>query len=558
MDERFSYPPLTFLFFMSDQVSDAAREALRALASSWNATHESQFIAKNDKQTLTWGFVIDNEKLTITLAGGVLDPEREELKNVLEKLERLHGCKGIESVEAHYKAADEYAAADFVHFSGDGAPSGFVANAIDALGPRQACEGCGREGRREDRRVVSALRVNEDFLTRTLDAAGIPTPRLDLVNLDDGGFLVSKRFVDELKSYGASGFSVRDVLHFDSDRPSEQYFLLMATTSIVNPCPTHTPMTGEPCAVCGAGGGNALGDLHVESELLEGLDVFSRHRFGLDNLYMSRGLYLHLKAARIDLTACGEIHRCEHTLTPARSEAAKKVAMPSSRPPAPRPQCSVETFMRLLRARRQRVDCESEGKQDCTFELEHMIEPGAEPAELDALERRFPDVAHLRPLALQADGILLGYQVGQRPSRFPTHEAINATMGEVDVPAAIRFEKACDWALRQEEMLEAFDYLDENSRRYVGPFLGAHGVPFASIVGSGHRFVCADGRIWYFSSLCANDYHNQVIAGSLSEFLGLVTTGLATFLNESASVTRYGREGDQYCSYLPRRFRFGE
>lgn len=450
---------------------------------------------------------------------------------------------------------DTYETADFIQFIGDGAASGFVANEIEAMGPRQACEGCGREGRRKDRRVVSPLRVNEDFLVRSLEAAG--RPRLDIVNRD-GGFLVSKRFADELTSYGASGFSLREVLRVDSDRPSDQYFLLVATTSIVNPCPIHTPMTGEPCSVCGAGGGNTLGDLHVEDELLAGLDFFSRHPFGLDALYMSRGLYLHLKAASIDLTPCGALDRCRHPLSPDRSQAARRVAMPSSSPPAPRPQCSVEKLMRLLRAPHPSVDCErgSESHPVCTVRLEHMIEPGADPAELDALERRFADIAHLRPLALQADGILLGYPVGQRPSMFPTRAAINATEGEVDVPAAIKFEKICDWPLLQEEMLGAFDALDEDSREYVGPFLGAHGVPFASIVGSGDVFVCADGQIWYFSPSGDNRYHNQVIAKSLTEFLGLVMTGLATFLNESASVTTYnGPDGE---TYWPRKFRWEE
>lgn len=218
-------------------------------------------------------------------------------------------------------------------------------------------------------------------------------------------------------------------------------------------------------------------------------------------------------------------------------------------------------WTRAVRPSAKRVDCGRCGRGgdrelDRTFELEHLIEPGAVPAELDALQRRFADVAHLRPLALQADGILLGYQVGRHPSTFPTRAAINATMGEVDVPAAIKFEKACDWAPLHEEMLRAFDATDEASRRYMGPFLGADGVPFASIVGSGDRFVCAEGRIWYFSSLGANGFHNQVIAGSLSEFFGLVTTRLATFLNESASVTTYyGPEGEQY---FPRRFRWRE
>ncbi len=561
MDERFSYPPVTFLFFLADQPDDGARDALRASAADWNATHTSRFITKNDEVTFTAGageFVIQHDELTITLAGGIQDPEREELKGLLERLERLHGCQGIEAVESRYDRAEAYETADFVKFLGDAAPAGFVANAIEALGPRQACEVCGREGRREDRRVVSPLRVNEDFLARTLEAAGSPRP--DLVNLEGGGFLVSKRFADELKSRGASGFCLGEVLRVDSGPPSDQYFLLVATTSIVNPCPTHTPMTGEPCSVCGAGGGDRLGELHVEDELLEGLDLFSRHRFGLDALYMSQGLYLHLRAANFNVTPCGAVDRCRHPLAADRLQAARRVAMPSSSTPTPRPLCSVETFMQLLRSPHPAVDCGRCGRSDDrasdrTFELEHLIEPGAHPAELDMLQRRFADVAHLRPLALQADGILLGYQVGQRPSTFPTRAAIDATMGEVDVPAAIKFEKACDWPPLHEEMLRAFETADEASRRSMGSFLGAHGVPFASIVGSGDRLVCADGRIWYFASSGSNGFHNQVIAGSLSEFLGLVTTSLATFLNESASVTRYYEpEGEQY---FPRRFRWG-
>ena len=173
-----------------------------------------------------------------------------------------------------------------------------------------------------------------------------------------------------------------------------------------------------------------------------------------------------------------------------------------------------------------------------------MIEPGANPAELDALEQRFPDVAHLRPLALEADGMRLFLEAGARPSMFPTYSAIQETEGAVDVSAAIQIEKACDWPVAHQYMVERFDMLDT-------PFLGAHGIPFARIIGSSDYLVCADGLFYYFSPM-GNGYHNQVIARGLTELLGLFTTDLATFLMESASVTRYcDSAGQQYC---PRKY----
>lgn len=166
-------------------------------------------------------------------------------------------------------------------------------------------------------------------------------------------------------------------------------------------------------------------------------------------------------------------------------------------------------------------------------------------AELDALEQRFPDVAHLRPLALQADGILLFFQGGHRPSRFPTRAALQETEGEVDVSAAIRLEKACDWPVRHAELAEQLESLGH-------PFRGAHGIPFASIVGSSDCLVCADGLFYYFAP--SNYlYKNQVVARGLDELLGLLTTDLATFLGETASVTTcYDSDGQQH---YPRKYR---
>ena len=519
MDERFSYPPLLHLFSHSDQPDDAAWDALRNLARSWNAEHRSQFVVDDD--------------ISVTLAGGVLDHERHELKAALAELERDHGCAGVQAAETRYRRAEDRAKADFVDFIGDAAPAGFVANEIDAIGPRVACGACGREGGSRDRPMLCPLEINEDLL----DA-----PALDLINLSNNGRLVSKRLSDALTAYGAAGFSLYPVLRVATNLPSEQYFLLGATTSIVTACPTHTPMTGEPCSLCGEGGGNLLGEWHIEDELLRGLDLVSRHRHGLADLFMSRGLYAHLVASKINLVTSSAFDRCRHAVAPERSRAARLVTGPPRTGPPPRPQCSVDAFMRFVRAPHARVDCSRRGHKTeriaRTFEVAHLVEPGADPAALDALEERLADVAHVRPLALQADGVVLFYQ-GERPSRFPTLAAIRETEGEVCVPAAIQFEKACDWLALHREMQQESVNLD-------APFLGAHGIPFARIVGSSHRLVCADGLIYYFATI-GNGYHNQVIAGSLPEFLGLVTAKLARFLDDGPSVTTYyDSEGKQY------------
>lgn len=525
MDEPFFYPSTVHIFFESDQPSRATWDALRALAVQWNANHRSQFIV--------------DEEIRVTLSKGVVDPERQELEAALAKIKSVHGCRWREGAIPRYEGPAARATADFVDLIGSGAPAGFVANELEAFGAPALCEACGAHRGNRSRRLAAPIRINEHLLPR--DAA------LDVVNLSNGGYLVSKRFAEELAAHGATGHALHSVLRDPDDVTSERYFLLVATTAIVGTCPTHTPMTRTPCPMCGNGGGDLLGNLHIEEGLLRGLDVFSRDRGGLSGLYIARGLYAHLTAKGMNIVTSTALDRCPHEPSPARINAAQSLVVPVPRVRAQRAHCSVDAFMHFVRSPRPNVTCTRRGHHNVddvrTFEVAHMVEPGALAAELDALEVRMADVAHLRALALQADGICIFYQ-GARPAMFPTLEAIHATEGEVCVPAAIQFEKSCDWAALQRMVQEASAYLD-------APFLGAHGAPFATIVGSSHRLVCADGRIYYFAP-GGDGLHNQVVAESLSELLGIVTTSLARLLMDGPSVTTYfDEEGDQY---YPRAF----
>lgn len=533
LDEQFIYPPITHTFSWCDQREDDAWDALTAFARTWNREHKNLF-------------VVDEEEIFVTLADGVRDAERAALERALDELQRSHGCCGIEGIESRYKRPEDYASADFVAILGDGCAQGFIANEIEAWGPPLTCEACGREGRDPERRVLGPLVVNEEILTRSLEAHAAQPP--DLISLRNGVFLASKQLVDQLTSFGARGFSLSEVLCADSQQPSKKYFLLSATTAVVTPCPTHTPMTSEPCVACGSGGGNLLSEVYIEEPLLRDRDLFSRHRYGFSDLYFSRELYQHLVAAgTVGMLTTGALDRCRHEPAPQRARAAVVVTSRFEASKISRPRCSVDTFMRFVRSSRLTARCRGRGRHgsDITLTLENMIEPGADAIELNALEQRFADVAHLRPLALQADGILLFHQAGGRPSRFPTRAAIQETEGAVCVPAALQFEKVCDWSFLRAEM-------QEESRMHDTPFLAAYGVPFATIVGASDRLVCADGRIYYFSSLGGGRYHNQVIANDLPELLGLITTDLARFLQDSAAVTTYYDDDGQ--QYYPRGF----
>ncbi|WAS96515.1 hypothetical protein [Nannocystis punicea] len=173
--------------------------------------------------------------------------------------------------------------------------------------------------------------------------------------------------------------------------------------------------------------GNRLGDLYIEEALLRGLDLSSWHRFGLTGLYLSHELYQHLVVAgTVGLLMTGALDRCHHEPAPERAQAAKVVIQASGDSRAPRPLCSVDAFMRFVRAPGLTVHCRRRGGEgpDRTFELEDLIEPGADPTELDALARRFADVTHLRPLARQADGILLSHQAARTASSARTVASI--------------------------------------------------------------------------------------------------------------------------------------
>jgi hypothetical protein len=530
IDDTFSYPPTEYLAMREEQPDERAWGALKRFASRWNAAHCSQFVDEGDE-------------LSVTLPKGVRDPERGELAGALAELTRLHGCvTGRECVKSRYRGAAEYVTADVVAIVGEGPPLGFVANEIEAFRRRVSCDVCGREGRSNRARLVTTLRIREELLEPWLAASGSPPP--DLLNLGNGGFLVSSRLARELASCGAKGYSLTPVLRGDTDEPSAEYLLLAATTAIVNPCPTHTPTTGAPCTRCGQGGGSRLGELHVEEPLVRSLDVFARDPDGFGGLHVSRDLYRHLlEAGMTGVLATGAMDRCEHEPPPERRHAVTLASAPPRRsePAHPRPRASVDTFLRFVRAKDAKVDCVRAGRGGArrTFAVASMVEPGASAAELDALEKRFPDAAYLRPLTTQADGILMFHQSSCPPEAFPTRAAIDASQGAVCVPAAMRFEKACDWPALHDEVLQM-------SARLDSPFLGLGGVPFATIEGSSDVLVCKEGVFYYFSPL-GNGYHNQVVARTLEGLLGLLTTDLAAFLRDTAGVTTYwDADGEQY------------
>lgn len=424
---------------------------------------------------------------------------------------------------------------DFVHLIGAAYPEGFVTNELSAFGRPSPCPQCGRLGGDEDRPLAGKLVVDE----RRFD----PHEELpDLLNLYNGGLLVSRRFAAALSTLGVRGQRLHPVFVAETGEPSQRHFILQASRTIAQGCLQHGRATKLACATCGAGGGSRSA-WHVEDALVDELDMFSLHRWGMADIGWSHELIEELEKS-FDLCVIEGPVRCRHAARPARVWAAP--SLPSDDGP-PLPRCTVEQFLYLVQQPNPRVQCTRQVRGKVlahTFEVSHRIESGASPAELARLERQLPEVAHLRPLFSRANGLVLFHQ-GALPV-FPTRAAIRESRGALDVAGALRFEKASEWRQLRRDMLASPDLLH-------GAFFLEQGIPFASILGSADQLVSANGKIYYFSP-GANRYHNQLIAGSLAELLGILTTDLATFLLETASVTTYydGR-GAQYS---PRSFSY--
>lgn len=501
MTKKQALPPLSYLTFLDDTKA-AGRKALATLSATWNQGHESQFVSASGA-------------VSVALSGGYLDPERSVLEGLLGELQDAHGIRFHRGIESKYQGAADYPSADYIFVLGGGAVSGFFTNSLVALGPPRPCAECGKAGETE--------RVLRGSLIIDANRASLDASFPDLINHDGDLRVVSKRFADHLSAFGATGYRLHTIIDARSGQASDEFFLLGSTTVATLPCPEHTPSDPPRCPRCGQGGAQ-LGELQVQGQRCRDVDLLSLHSGGLARLYFSRALFASLRDEGFDVLAAGALDKCAHN-EPIKAEGAP--ALPPATPP---PRASVSEFLAhfgnanpVVWVRRRG----GSGLEGRAIPIAHRFAPPGEPAALDALEKRFPDVAFLRPLAERADGVALG--------EVPTRNGFcSLDAARQDPTCALRIERSSDWPRLRNEMREWAAMLED-------PLVPLDGIPFATVPATSDLLVCHHGRIYYVSPLY-NRGHNQIIAQNLEELCGLLVHDLASFVMGTAAVATYHDE----------------
>jgi hypothetical protein len=298
-----------YIFLQYEQPAPEAWMALCAFADQWNQCHVSRF----DNPT---------GELQIILREGVDDPELSALEEGLSVLERAHAIIGMKRVgpPPDYSAAS-LEQAPYILLVGEGCPPGLLTNEAEAFGSPSRCPRCGAEDQSRDRPLIGTLRIDEDLIDS--DSGVDP----DFLNLENGGRLVSRRFADALQACAATSFRLIPLQLAKGDELSRRYSLLCATHVVLEPCAHHAPREKDAiCSHCGAISVGQLerkrvgvetlparGGFHVPSGDLDGISLFSRHRFGMSDIYFARGLYLCLQSAGArGLTPSSGIDTCDH------------------------------------------------------------------------------------------------------------------------------------------------------------------------------------------------------------------------------------------------------
>jgi hypothetical protein len=95
---------------------------------------------------------------------------------------------------------------------------------------------------------------------------------------------------------------------------TERAFQLCSDLAVVDPCPDHTRVLGDPfCPVCGTAYGIVEGCIWVPRRHVADRDVVARHRSGDALLAFSRCLHQSLvEAGNKGLSPSGLFMLCEH------------------------------------------------------------------------------------------------------------------------------------------------------------------------------------------------------------------------------------------------------
>lgn len=152
------------------------------------------------------------------------------------------------------------------------------------------CPECGHHDAFDVTRV-RPVRIDESLLDAPAPDGSRPGPDgWEVVNLPDGGLLLSARLVSALRRV-ARGLVVEDVLDARG-KTSGRMAALRADVAVLTPCPRHTRFEGEPtCPLCGTARSTPDGCFWLPRSVVGTADVVSRHPGRAALLYVSQAVF---------------------------------------------------------------------------------------------------------------------------------------------------------------------------------------------------------------------------------------------------------------------------
>lgn len=263
-------------------------------------------VARDPRQEATWQRVGEVMRswtgdVTVTPVGEVMwmaDTASPAVANALANAVIAVGAHPLRSSRTVFDEAD-YAAADLVGVFGIdlSLDPPFVRNTARAYRANPPCPQCGHRDA-FDVSLVEPPCIDEAMLDHAAPDGSRPGPHgWEVVNLPDGGLLLSTRLITALRDAGVRYLATREVL----DRrgaTSARMAALRASVAVLAPCPRHSKVEGDPfCDVCGTAHGNLEGHFWMPRSTVGDAEVVSRHPGRASMLHVSPRVYAMLSGA---------------------------------------------------------------------------------------------------------------------------------------------------------------------------------------------------------------------------------------------------------------------
>lgn len=293
-------PAIAYLFFDFKQPDNQAWKVIAEFAIFWNKERNAKFKIQEEGE---W---------EVILPGGLNDLEKQFLDRYLNQLKESHGIEWFSGIDDPRRPED-YEKSDFIDIVGDRYSEDFITNKDKAVEEIFRCSKC-RKGHPHDSKINETLVINEAHLDTP--PRNVPeyfnAPGLDVIDFD-GGMFLSFRMLEILEQNHVKGFEAVPVHNLDGN-VSNRIFLLKPNKNILFPCPEHTPVSGKGiCTECGKILGGILNYYSINKSILDGDEIFSRHRFGMGRIAVSNRVYHLFKDAEArGLLPSYGLSSCEH------------------------------------------------------------------------------------------------------------------------------------------------------------------------------------------------------------------------------------------------------